>query len=86
MSFRVPAHVHHRAVHDEVVIMDGRSDVYLGLNPSAAVIWNILAAGQSADAAVEAVLIRFDVTPEEARADVAALVQDLVARGMLESA
>ena len=84
MSFRVPAHVHHRAVHDEVVIMDARADAYVGLNSSAAVIWNVLSSGGSVDAAVDAVLTRFEVTPEAARTDVADLVADLVARGVLE--
>ncbi len=84
MTYRVPAHVSHRALHDEVVILDDRADAYLGLNRSAAVVWSVLAAGESPAAAVEALVGRFEVDPASAEADVAGLVADLLARGLIE--
>ena len=84
MSYRVPPHVHHRAVHDELVLLDARGDAYFGLNPTGAVVWAALAEGGSPEAAAAALVERFAVTPEAARTDVAALVDQLLARGLLE--
>jgi len=84
MSFRVPTHVHHRALHDEAVLLDARSDAYLGLNQTGALAWEILAAGGSPDSAVDALVTAFDVDRERARTDVAVLIETLLARGLLE--
>jgi hypothetical protein len=83
MTYQVPTHIYFRAVHDEIVVLDTRADVYLGLNSSAAVAWETLAAGGSAKKAVERVLERFDVPVEVAEADIDSLVDDLVSRGIL---
>lgn len=85
MNFRVPDHINHSAVHGEVVILDSKSDRYLGLNASGAVVWGVLANGGSISEAIEAVVESFPVPPEQARADVLALVNDLVANQLLEA-
>ncbi|MBA2277741.1 MAG: PqqD family protein [Chloroflexia bacterium] len=84
MSVRVPSHIHFRPVHDEVVLLDTRTGSYRGLNPSATVIWLSLADGADERTAVSAVLDRFDVSSEQAQADLDILVQQLVADGLLE--
>ena len=84
MTFRAPPHVHFRAVHDETVLLDTRTAACFGLNASAAVAWSILSNGGSAGDAVEELVARFEVAPEVATADLAGLVDALVARGMLE--
>jgi hypothetical protein len=83
MTYQVPPHVHFRAVHDEVVVLDTRADAYLGLNASAAVAWQALAAGGSRSTAVDRVLEQFDVTAETAEGDIGQLVEELVSRGLL---
>ena len=84
MTYRVPAHVHHRALHDEAVLLDARTDAYLGLNRTGACAWEILAKGGSLDAAVDAVVARFEVDRPRASHDVSTLIDTLVARGLIE--
>jgi hypothetical protein len=84
VTYRVPPHVHARHLHDEVVILDARTDAYLGLNQSGAVVWSVHAAGRSPEAAADELVARVTVEPADASADVSALVAELVARGLLE--
>lgn len=87
MSYRVPPSVHFRAVNDEAVLLDARAEraeAYFGFNTTAAVVWGVLADSGSPDEAIDELVARFEVTPEVARADVAAMVEQLVARGLLE--
>ena len=84
MSYRVPPHVRSRAVHDEVMLLDARDDAYFALNPTGAVVWSVLAVGRPSEAAAAELVARFGVSPEAARADAAALIDQLVACGLLE--
>jgi coenzyme PQQ synthesis protein D (PqqD) len=84
MTYHPPAHVQFRAVDDEIVLLDTRRDAYFGLNPTGAVAWSALAAGRTAEAAAAAISAEFDVEPTLARIDVAALIDQLVASGLLE--
>ena len=86
MTYRVPSHVYHRALHDEVILLDPRTDAYLGLNPTAAVTWEVLAAGGTPEAAAATLIERFAVDADTAREDVASLIADLLARGLIEPA
>ena len=84
MTYRVPAHVTYRTVDDEIVLLDERTEDYLGLNPTAAIIWETLAAGGSPAAAAGALVARTTVEPDGAIADASALVSELLRRGVLE--
>jgi len=84
MNVRVPTHVEYRVAHDEVVLLDTRSDAYVALNPSASLIWATLADGGSAPDAADLLADRFSIERDAALADVAALVDDLIARGLLD--
>ncbi|HEU0114957.1 MAG TPA: lasso peptide biosynthesis PqqD family chaperone [Thermomicrobiales bacterium] len=84
MTYHAPAHVHFRAVDDEIVLLDTRRDAYFGLNPTGAIAWSALAAGRSATDAAADISAQFDVEPAAAGADVVALIEQLVARGLLE--
>jgi hypothetical protein len=85
MTYRLPPHVHHRLLQGEAILLDTRTDAYLGLNRSAAVAWEVLAAGGSHDEAITALIDRFDVSTETATRDVDRLAADLVRRGLLET-
>jgi hypothetical protein len=84
MTYRVAPHVHFRAVHDEVVLLDARSDDYLGLNPTAATIWRTIVGGRPVAEAVAELVAGFGVPPEVAGHDATSFVDDLVARGLVE--
>ena len=86
MTYQVPDYVHARTAHDEIVILDARSNQYLGLNETGAVVWSVVAGGGSAADAVEELLARFEVTREAAEADVAALLDRLLDLGLLAPA
>jgi hypothetical protein len=82
--YRVPSHIYHRTLHDEVVLLDPKSDAYLGLNGTAAVVWTTLSAGGNPMAAVAALVERYAVDAETASEDIETLIADLVRRGLLE--
>jgi hypothetical protein len=54
------------------------------LNATAACVWELLAQERSLDDLVAAVLERFEVTPEAARADVQTFVDEITRLGLLE--
>ena len=85
MNYQVPTHVHFREVHDEIVILDERSDAYWGLNDTAAVVWSALAEGRDVDVVVEELVDRFQVSHEMARSDVSDLVEEFVGRGLMKA-
>lgn len=72
-----------REIDGEGVILNLDDENYYGLNATGVEIWTALDSGCSLDAAVEKLLLAFDVSEDEARADAMALVGDLVARGIL---
>lgn len=78
MIYRVPEHVHARPLQDEVMILDTRSNQYLGLNGTGAVVWSVLAGGGSTAAAVIELITHFEVPRETAEADVARLLGELL--------
>ncbi len=77
-TYYIPAHVQARPVQDEIIILDTRTNRYLGLNGTGAVIWSELSGGGTVDGAVNAIVERFDVTPAAAVTDVARLVNELI--------
>lgn len=85
MRYRVPSYVEFGSVEDEVVLRDARSEAYLGLNPTAALVWCVLVDGGSEETAAEQLVDLFEVTMDAAQADAAALIRQLVADGLLET-
>jgi len=67
----------------ELALFDARADTYHVLNPSAAGIWRLLAAGSTPDAAVAELCDRFNADREQVAADLRELVGRLLERGLL---
>jgi hypothetical protein len=86
VNYRVPDHVHYRNLHGEIVLLDTKANAYLGLNRTAAIVWEVIAGGGSATEAANALVDRFDVDSAVAESDLAALVEQLLVRGLLEEA
>jgi hypothetical protein len=80
---RVPDTVLMRTVRDEVVLLDMAGEEYYGLNAVGACVIRSVKDGADVDAAVAAVVDAFDAPEEQIRADVVALVEELVATGLL---
>jgi hypothetical protein len=82
--YRIPSSAIHRKVDDETVILATATSQYHSLNDTASFVFDQLGAGQSVDDTVEALIGEFDVAQDIARRDVAAIVNDLLSRGLLE--
>jgi Coenzyme PQQ synthesis protein D (PqqD) len=68
----------------EIVALDEAALVYLNANPSAGVLWRLLAEGTTREALVAGLLDEFDVDEPTAGRDVDAFVEELSERGLLE--
>jgi len=67
----------------EVVLLNTETGVYFGLEGAGALIWAMLADSAPEGAIVERLLDRFAVEPERARADLAAFLDQLLAKRLL---
>ena len=79
MAFRVNSpRVIHETIDDEVVLIDFESGSYFSLAGSAAEIWQLVIAGQSASDIPGRLLQRYDGDPVEMTAAVDRLLHDLL--------
>jgi hypothetical protein len=84
MHYRIPDDVLHRVVQSDTVILNAATNAYVSLNGSAGRIWELFGAGLTADEVQAAMADEFEVEPDVAAADVAATLQSLLQRGLLE--
>lgn len=70
---------------DDVVALDLPTETYLGLNQSAAALWEVLADGASQDELIQLLIDRYAIDRLDAERDVGEFISALQARGMLES-
>ena len=73
-------------VDDEVVVLDGERDLYLGTNSSGSVLWEALAGGATHTQLAALLVARFDIEPERAVSDVNAFIDELAQAKLLEEA
>lgn len=84
MKYRIPDHIYSSVVHDEVMLLDTRSDEYLGLNRTASLVWHSILGDGSLETAAQKLAATFEVTGDVARTHVESLVHQLLAKGLLE--
>lgn len=72
-----------REVEGGLVLVDVRSGECFHLNHTGGLVWSQLAAGASNENAAEALSSRFEIGRDQAAADVAQLVSQLVAKRLL---
>jgi hypothetical protein len=70
-------------VKGEVLAVDLRTDLYLELNRSGAVLWELLARGATRAELVDRLVRTYDLHEERAAADVDRLLDELWARDLL---
>jgi hypothetical protein len=73
-----------RQVGDEAVLLDLKTERYVGLDGVSARIWQVLTAGGTVQAAYDTLLNEFDVEPERLRTDLEEFVQELLQFGLVE--
>ena len=69
----------------EIVALDATESRYLAANPSGAALWKRLRGGATEADLADALCERYGVARDVAEVDVRAFVQQLSARGLLES-
>lgn len=82
-TVRLSADVIFRELDGEAVLLDFASGRYFGLNAVGTRVWTLLAAGESVDAAIDAVTREFDASEDQVARDVEELINELVSRGLL---
>jgi Coenzyme PQQ synthesis protein D (PqqD) len=75
-----------RAVDDEMLALDLRQARYLSINRSATVLWPLLERGSTFEQLQVALTERWGVSDEQARLDVAGLLEALSGEGFLVTA
>jgi hypothetical protein len=73
-----------RMLGDEMMIMSPRDTTLFNLNEVGSVIWNAADGRTPLDEIIARLCAEFDVTPEVARQDAEAFVQELAGHGILE--
>jgi hypothetical protein len=73
-----------RVIGDEAVILNLKSERYLGLNPVGTRMWTVLQSAPSVEAAYETLLAEFDVEPHRLRQDLNQLVDRMLQQGLIE--
>ncbi len=72
-----------RKVGEECVLLDLKTERYLGLDEVSARFWDLLTNGGSIRSAYETLLMEFEVTPERLRSDLDDFVQELIQLGLI---
>ena len=73
-----------RKVGEESVLLDLKTERYLGLDDVSARFWDLLTSGGSIQSAYETLLTEFEVDPDRLRNDLDDFVQELVQFGLVE--
>jgi hypothetical protein len=75
--------VHTRLFDGELVILDMARGEYLALDAIGSSLWAAIEAGKSIADVVQQVVVEYDVSVEQATADLEALASDLLAQGLV---
>ena len=73
-----------RKVGEESVLLDLKTERYLGLDDVSARFWELLTNGGSIQSAYETLLVEFEVDPERLSQDLDDFVQELLQFGLVE--
>lgn len=79
----IPPEVMARKVGDETVILDLTSGKYFGLDPVGTRIWQLVAGGMRLPDVSDAIVAEYDVARPEAERDLALLLSQLEAQGLI---
>jgi hypothetical protein len=85
-KLQIPRHVLSQAVQDETVLLDLEQERYYGLDDVGSRVWELLCADVAPSRLMEWLLREYDVDEPQLRADLEALLNELIAAGLLEVA
>jgi hypothetical protein len=69
---------------DERIMLDSDSGQYFVLKKTAVVIWALIQTPIKVDALIVQILKKYEVTPQQAQADVMTFLNDLYSKGLLK--
>jgi hypothetical protein len=73
-----------RKVGEESVLLDLKTERYLGLDDVSARFWDLLTSGKPIQSAYDTLLEEFEVAPERLRNDLDGFLQELIQFGLIE--
>ena len=73
-----------RTVGEESVLLDLKTERYLGLDEVSSRFWELLTGGRNIQSAYDILLEEFEVDPERLRQDIDDFVQELIKFGLVE--
>ena len=73
-----------QAAENDMLVLDIRNGLYLEVNRSGALLWELLARGTSRTELVDRLVRVYDLAPARAQSDVDRLLEELSARDLLE--
>jgi hypothetical protein len=73
-----------RTVGDEAVLLNLKTELYLGLDPVGARMWDLLIKAASIEEAFDALLTEYDVEAGKLRTDLEKFIGRLVEEGLIE--
>ena len=72
-------------VDDEVVVYNRATDAYYTMNATATAVWDLATGEHSLDGLVGVLAEHFSIGPDEIRSDVADIIREFSAAGLLQS-
>lgn len=84
-TFRIPGEVLFQEVSGETVLLDLASESYFGLDSVGTRIWTLLKDDKSVGQVLDALLEEYEVDRETLEADLAELLDNLLAAGLIEA-
>ena len=82
---RVPPDVLFRLVGEEGVLLNLKTELYLGLNNVGTRMWSVLGSANSTQAAYDELLQEYDVDPTKLRADLEEFIDQLLGQKLIEA-
>ena len=79
----ISAEVLYQEIDGEIVLLDLKSECYFGLDELGARFWQLIEQQNDFESAFESLLSEYDVEPERLRADLAALLDELLKVGLV---
>ncbi|MCC7551749.1 MAG: PqqD family protein [Methanobacterium sp.] len=71
-------------VEDEMVLLGMKDEIYYGLNPVGAFIWEEIKEPKTINEVRDAILAEYDVEKDECEQDLLGLLQELAGKGLID--
>jgi len=82
--WQIPAHVYAREFAGEIIILDMAGGQYFSLDDVGARVWQGIVRGEEPGAIVDAIVAEYAADHDRVHADVLALTEELVRKGLVE--